>query len=148
LAAAASAASLAACAPKAVEGQTQTVEGLRFDYGLVAEPAPGAPPPGHADTAMQGGAPTVGSTYHVVLSVSDAKTGRKVDATDVALMLSGPGHPGHSATPLEPMTVNGALSYGGYVVLPDSERYQLEFRIRPSGRHEPIKARFAAQRPT
>jgi hypothetical protein len=139
---------LAACAPRTVVGQSQTVDGVRFEYGLVAEPAAGGPPPSHPDAAMHGGAPAQAGAYHVVLSVSDAKTGQKVEATDVALVLSGPGHPGRSATPLDPMTVNGALSYGGYVVLPDPGRYQLEFRVRPPGHHQPTRARFVLQRPT
>ena len=142
------AAALAACTPRAVEGQSQTVEGMRFDYGLIAEPAAGGPPSGHPDAAMHGGAPGRAGAYHVVLSVSDAKTGQKVEATDVALVLSGPGHPGRSATPLDSMTVNGAQSYGGYVVLPAPGRYQLEFRVRPPGHHAPTRAPFVLQRPT
>ena len=138
---------LAACAPPAVQGQSQVVDGLTFDYGLVAEPAAGAAPASHPDPSMHGGAPPRANSYHVVLSVADAKTGQKVEASDVAVGLSGPGHPGTNIAPMEAMTVNGQASYGHYVVLPEPGRYQLEFRVTPRGKHQPVKARFTLDRP-
>lgn len=141
------AAALAACSPQPVEGQSQVVDGLKFDYGLVAEPAPGAPPSSHPDPSMHGGAPVQAHAYHVVLSVADAKTGRKVEAADVAMGLSGPGHPGTNIAPMDPMSVNGRPSYARYVVLPDPGPYRLEFRVTRAGKRQPVKARFALQRP-
>jgi hypothetical protein len=137
---------LAACAPRAVEGQSQVVDGVRFEYGLVAGPAPGAPPASHPDPTMHGGAPEARHAYHVVLSVADAGSGQRVEAADVAMGLSGPGHPGRSFTAMEPMTVNGKASFGRYVVLPDRGPYQLEFRVRPAGR-KTVTARFQLDRP-
>ncbi|MDZ4318849.1 MAG: hypothetical protein U1A07_08420 [Phenylobacterium sp.] len=141
------AATLAACSPRPVQGQSQVVDGLKFDYGLVAEPARGAPPASHPDPSMHGGAPAQPHTYHVVLSVADAKTGQKVDASEVAVGLSGPGHPGTNIAPMEAMSVNGQASYGHYVVLPEPGPYRLEFRVTPSGKHQPVKARFTLERP-
>lgn len=141
------AATLAACFPRPVQGQSQVVDGLKFDYGLVAEPARGAPPASHPDPSMHGGAPAQPHTYHVVLSVADAKTGQKVDASEVAVGLSGPGHPGTNIAPMEAMSVNGQASYGHYVVLPKPGPYRLEFRVTPSGKHQPVKARFTLERP-
>jgi hypothetical protein len=141
------AAALAACSPRPVEGQSQVVDGLTFDYGLVAGPAAGAPPAGHPDPSMHGGAPRQAHAYHVVLSVTDAKTGRKIEATAAAMGLSGPGHPGRNIAPMESMSVNGQASYGRYVVLPDPGPYRLEFRVTPTGKHQPVKARFTLQRP-
>ena len=141
------AAALAACAPRAEGGQSQVVDGLKFDYGLVAESAPATPPAGHPDDAMHGDAPIQAHAYHVVLSVADAKTGQKVEAAEVAMGLSGPGHPGTNVAPMESMTVNGQISYGHYVVLPDPGRYQFDFQVRPAGRHTPVHARFSLERP-
>jgi hypothetical protein len=137
---------LAACAPRAVEGQSQVVDGLRFDYGLVAGPAPGAPPTSHPDPAMHGGAPTARHAYHVVLTLADAGSGRKIETAEVAMGLSGPGHPGRGFAPMEPMTVNGQASFGRYVALPDRGPYRLEFRVRPAGQ-KTVTARFELERP-
>ena len=138
---------LTACAPRAVQGQSQVVDGLKFDYGLVAEPTGGAPPASHPDPSMHGGAPAQPNSFHVVLSLADAKTGLKVDAPNVAVGLSGPGHPGKPVAPMERMSVNGQASYGYYVVLPEPGRYQIEFDVTPVGKPQPIKARFAVDRP-
>lgn len=141
------AAALAACTPRPAEGQSQVVGGLKFDYGLAAEPAAGAPPSSHPDRSMHGGPLVQAHAYHVVLSVADAKTGRKVEAAGVAMGLSGPGHPGANITPMDPMPVNGQPSYARYVVLPEPGAYQLEFRVTPAGKRQPVKARFTLQRP-
>jgi hypothetical protein len=64
------------------------------------------------------------------------------------MSLSGPGHPGKAGVAMDPMTVNGQATYGHYVQLPDAGPYQLEFHVRPAGRHAPIKARFELERPS
>lgn len=138
---------LGACSPRPVEGRSQVVDGLKFDYGLVAAPAAGGPPSSHPDLAMHGGAPSQAHAYHVVLAVADAKTGRKVEAAGVGMGLSGPGHPGTNITPMELMSANGQPTYARYIVLPSSGAYQLEFRITPAGKRQPVKARFSLQRP-
>lgn len=141
------AATLAACSPRPVQGQSQVVDGLKFDYGLLAEPAAGAPPSSHPDSSMHGGPPSQAHGYHLVLSVADAASGRKVEAAEVAMRLSGPGHPGAARTPMELMVVNSQATYGRYVVFPERGPYQLEFRVRPAGGRPAIKARFTLQRP-
>lgn len=140
-------AGVSACARPAAEGQSQVVEGVKFDYGLVADAAQ-APPSSHPDLAMHGGPPSGPNAYHVTLSLTDAKTGRKLDPAEVSVGLSGPGHPGRGIVPMEPMTVNGQASFGHYVLLPDRGPYQVEFRVRAAGRHQPLTARFKLNRPT
>jgi hypothetical protein len=142
------AAALAGCGPKAVTGQTQVVEGVRFDYGLVPEAAPGAPPAGQPDMRMNSAAPAHANSYHVVLSVADAKTGQKLEPPEVTMSLSGPDHPGKVSVAMDPMTVNGQATYGHYVQLPHAGPYQLEFHVRPAGGYAPIKARFELERPS
>ena len=142
------AAGLGACAPRPADGQSQVVDGLRFDYGLVASGTGGAPPAAHPDPSMHGGAPRRPGTYHLVLSVTEARSGRPADVRDAAAALSGPGHPGQAGLPLEPMTVNGRPTFARYIVLPEPGDYRLEFRARAAGRHQPVRARFRLQRPS
>lgn len=136
---------LAACQPKPVEGQSQVVEGLRFDYGVTDSGVVAAHAPDHVEAQMHGGAPE--GTDHVTLAVFDAKTGVRVDDATVMLNIKSPGHLGHGTKPLESMTVNGDTTYGGYVSLRHPGRYRLTFHVAPAGRrHDPVKAVFAYER--
>jgi hypothetical protein len=140
-------ATLSACAPRASEGQSQVVEGLKLDYGLVADQVVAGHPADHPETTMHGGAPTDPHSYHVVLSVADARSGQRVTDAEVSMDLSGPGHPGVNTSPMDPMTVNGQQTYGHYVVLPSEGPYQLKFEVRRPGQHRPMAARFVLRRP-
>ncbi len=136
---------LAACQPKPVAGQSQVVEGLRLDYGVTGSSVVAAHAQDHSEAQMHGGAPE--GTDHVTLAVFDAKTNARVDDAIVMLNVNGPGHPGHGTMPLEPMTVNGDTTYGGYVSLRHPGRYRLTFHVARAGRrHDPVKAVFAYER--
>jgi len=138
---------LAACQPKPVEGQSQVVEGLRLDYGVTGSSVVAAHAQDHPEAQMHGGAPE--GTDHVTLAVFDTKTNARVDDATVMLNIKGPGHPGHGTMPLEPMTVNGDTTYGGYVSLRHPGRYRLTFHVARAGRrHDPVKAVFAYERST
>ena len=139
-------AALAACTPRSVDGQTQVVDGLRLDYGLVALKT-SEPPSSHPDSKMHGGPPTQPNGYHVVLSVTEAATGRRVTDAEVSMGISGPGHPGSTAVVrMEPMTVAGEQTWARYVVLPKNGTYRLRFHVRRPGQHWPLKANFRLQR--
>jgi hypothetical protein len=140
-------AALSACAPRASEGQSQVVEGLKLDYGLVADQTVADHPTDHPETTMHGGAPKDSHGYHVVLSVADAHSGQRVTDAEVSMDLSGPGHPGVNTSPMDPMTVNGQQTYGHYVVLPSDGPYQLKFEVRRPGQHRPVAAHFTLRRP-
>jgi hypothetical protein len=141
----AAATTLAACQPKAVEAQSQVVEGLRLEYGVAASSLVAAHPQDHPEPQMHGG-PREGMD-HVTLAVFDTKTNARIDDATVMLNIKGPGHPGHGTMPLEPMTVNGDTTYGGYVSLRHPGRYRLTFHVaRPGRQHDPSKAVFAYER--
>jgi uncharacterized protein involved in high-affinity Fe2+ transport len=134
-------AALSACAPRASEGQSQVVEGLKLDYEIVA-----AHPTDHAETTMHGGVPS-DPRYHVVLRVADAGSGQRVTDAQVSMEVFGPGHPGVNTSRMDPMTVNGQQTYGQYVVLPLEGTYQLKFEVRRPGQHRSMAARFVLRRP-
>lgn len=136
---------LAACQPKPVEGPSQVVEGLRLDYGVTDSSVVAAHAQDHTEAQMHGGPPE--GTDHITLAVVDSKTNARVDDATVLLSVQGPGHPGHNTMPLEPMTVNGDTTYGGYVSLRHPGRYRLTFQVARAGRqHDPAKAVFAYER--
>lgn len=140
---------LAGCGRAPSEAQSQVVDGLRFDYGVVPAETVSEHPSDHPERAMHEGVPTAPDTYHVVLAVFDAKTGERIKDADVSLELSGPGHgPGRVVMPLEPMPVVGDVTYGGYVSLPESAKYRLTFdAAHAGGRSGTVKAPFVFDRP-
>jgi hypothetical protein len=139
---------LTGCQHPPETGQSQVVDGLRFEYGLTAAAVVGAHPAGHPEATMHSGASSQANRYHVVLAIFNAANGARVSDADVTLGLSGPGHPGAGGIPLEPMNIEGQASYGAYVVLPESGRYRLSFNLRrPSARLARVKAQFALDRP-
>lgn len=138
---------LAGCRRPPETGQSQVVEGLRFEYGLAPAVVLAAHPRDHSEATMHGGASVQANRYHVVLALFNTNGARVADA-EVTMGLSGPGHPGMGGTPLEPMSVEGHASYGGYVVLPAAGRYRLAFFVRRRGaRPAQVKAQFALDRP-
>lgn len=79
-----------------------------------------------------------------VLAGFDAKTKARIEDATVSLTVSGPGHFGRATLPLEPMRIEGATTYGGYVSLRDSGRHGLTFRVARAGpQHDPARAVFS-----
>lgn len=137
---------LGACQPGANAGQSAVVDGLRLEYGVVPSEVVQAHDPAHPEAQMHEGALENG--YHVTLAVFDAQSSARIDDANVTLKLSGPGHPGNVAMPLELMTIANSPTYGRYVALPRPGRYQLTFDVaRPGRRHDPATARFTYELP-
>jgi hypothetical protein len=137
------------CEQPESEGQSQVVDGLRFEYGVVRSDTVLTHPSDHPEGIMHQGVPTAPDSYHFVLAVFDAKTGSRIKDADASLELSGPGHPGHVIMPLELMAPVGDVTYGGYMSLPSAAKYRLTFDVaHAAGRRGLVKARFLFERPS
>ena len=141
---------LSGCERPASEDQSQVVDGLRFDYGVVQSETVRAHPSDHPERTMHQGPSASPDSYHVVLALFDAKSGARIKDADVSLELSGPGHGVSRVTiPLEPMAQVGDVTYGGYVSLPASAKYRLTFAVaHAGGRTGTVKARFLFEKPS
>lgn len=105
--------------------------GLLFHYGVVPAAVVLAHASGHAEREMHQGSPKRG-TSHVVLALFEEKGGQRVADAEVTLHLTLAG--GASATTkLEPMTIAGQASYGGFVFMDAPGIYTLRFDIRRPG---------------
>ncbi|MEQ7154218.1 hypothetical protein [Brevundimonas aurifodinae] len=136
---------LSSCQAAPVEGQSQTVEGLRLEYGVIDSATVAGHPQSHPESRMHDGPPP--GTDHVTLAVFDAATNRRIDDAEVSLSLRGPRNPGPGAGRLEPMPLDGSATYGGYVSLQQPGRYLLTFHVaRPGRRDDPVRAVFAYER--
>jgi hypothetical protein len=125
---------LSGCERRPMEGQSQIADGVRFEYGAVPSSVPAEHPTNHPEATMHSGAPRVENSYHIVLGIFDKPSGARITDANVVMRTSGPGHPGIVETQLEPMSVNGDMSYGGYIALPNVAKYRLTFKVRRPGR--------------
>lgn len=127
----AAAALLPAMAQAQPAHSAQRSGGLLFHYGVVPAEVVLAHAGGHAERQMHQGKARRG-TRHIVLALFDEKSGRRVADAEATLHLTLAG--GVSATTkLEPMTIAGQASYGGFVFMDAPGIYTLRFDIRRPG---------------
>lgn len=122
----------------------QTVGGITVYLGVVpAEIVQGHPlVPGDAQ-ALHGGTPAGRNSHHVVVALFDAKTGARI--TD-ARVRAGFGRQVREHQPLqdlEPMEINGKMSYGGFFLLRETGGLQVHLEIRRDATSRPVTAAFA-----
>ena len=96
-----------------VRQSSQTVDGLTIYLGVV----PAAITRGHGrEHAGEPGARTAGSSVHdihVVAGIFEKHSGERIGNASVTARFQGERGPAWTV-PLRPMTVNGALTYGGF----------------------------------
>lgn len=120
-----------------IEG-AQTADGLTINLGVVP-----APPVARAHPQMHGSAPGRSiHDMHLVAAIFDARGARVTNATVVAHIFEQGGR--QWTVPLPPMTVNGALTYGGYTAFPKDTDYRIGIIVQrpvPKRRH-PVTVHF------
>jgi len=123
-------------------GQSKTVDGLTVYIGVVPAEIVRAQ---HAEGTLHDGAAEGREERHLVVAIFDAATGERVpDATVVArispLALSG------TSIALEPMSIAGTISYGGFFDAPYRDLYSITLTIRRPGQARPIVVPFQYDR--
>ncbi|WP_292447502.1 hypothetical protein [Mesorhizobium sp.] len=99
----------------------------------------------HPEATMHGGAPRGAHKYHIVIAVFEVATGARIENAKVSITLSGLGHVGQNSVELEPMAIAGTVTYGAFVTLPGSDRYDILVDISVPGRPEPARVSFTYQ---
>jgi hypothetical protein len=120
---------LSSCERPAAQSQSQIADGVRFEYGVVPSSVPAEHSTNHSEASMHGGAPRLENNYHIVLGIFESSSGARITHAKVVIHTTRPDHPGTVETPLEPMSINGDMSYGGYIALPDATKYLLTFKV-------------------
>lgn len=123
---------------------TQTVDGMTVYLGVIPaelvqghSTAPGDP------QALHGGTPQKSSSHHIVVALFDAKTGARI--TD-ARIRAGAGDRSYNHEPersLEPMEINGAMSYGNFFLMQGAGAWRIHLEILRVGASRPVEADFA-----
>ncbi|MCZ8547952.1 hypothetical protein OOJ09_27560 [Mesorhizobium qingshengii] len=96
----------------------------------------------HPEATMHGGAPRGAHEYHMIVAVFEAATGARIENAKVTATVSGLGHVGQNSLELEPMAIAGTVTYGGFVALPGSDRYDIQVDISVPGRPAPARVKF------
>ena len=126
--------------------QHRLVNGMDIYYGVVPTEVVESHPQEHAETGMHGKNLFSGGTHHLVVTLYDNKTAQrindaKIEAAVIPLGLA------HQQKPLEPMRINGAMSYGNYFSMIGGGPFRIELRITRSGKGGPTKTEFEYRPP-
>lgn len=123
----------------------QTVDGLGVYLGIVPAAIVKGHPKGHTEAEMHGGPPKGGHAYHIVIAIFEEQSGARVENARVSAMVAGAGHVGGTNFSLEPMSIADTITYGGFIDLLPTERYQIVVTIGIPGRPEPVRVTFAQE---
>ena len=121
----------------------QTVDDLTIYLGVV----PAAVTRGHAlehpERSMHGGIARPGlHDIHLMVAVFSRPTGQRVTNATVTARLHGTGN-NRWTVPLRPMTINGALTYGGYTSLGVEERVMISVDVTRADRSAGTRTKTA-----
>jgi hypothetical protein len=125
----------------------KVVQGLGVYLGVLPAGIVRGHPESHPEASMHGGAPGGAHEYHIIIAVFEASTGTRVENANVTTTVSGLGHVGQSRLDLEPMTIAGTVTYGGFVNLPAGDRYDISVEITVPGRNAAVKVNFVYEHP-
>ena len=122
------------------------VNGMDIYYGVVPAEVVESHPKKHAEADMHDKSRLSGGTHHLVVTLYDNKTAQrisdaKVDAGVIPLGLA------HQQKPLEPMQINGTMSYGNYFNMIGGGPFRIDLQITRPGRKGTTKAEFEYRPP-
>lgn len=124
-------------------GQPLRAGGMEIFYGLIPAEIILGHPGEHAERRMHGGAPAWGEQFHLIVTLFEQGSGKRIhDATVKAAVFDArlPGKRlGGPQKRLEPMLFAGAASYGNYFNMPGPARYRIELEIQRQGKSETVK---------
>ncbi len=126
-----SALALSACAPPHETAFVQTADGVTGYLGIAPSAITAAHAPEHVERRMHVAMPT--GNAHVMIALFDADTGARIEDAAVEATLRGERHGGGHSLRLEPMRIEGALTYGGFANL-TRDRYHLSIEARRQDR--------------
>lgn len=126
-------------------GQVARVNGMDVFYGVIPAEIISGHPENHAERKMHGGVPRGSGQHHLIVSLFDAKTRRRIENAQVSARIGEPGLAPQSKT-LETMQFAGTVTYGNFFTMTSPGSYRIEVEVRPHG-GVPAKAVFEYRHP-
>ena len=106
----------------------------------------GGHPRDHEGGVMHGGPPTGPHYYHVVVALFDQTSGARIKGAHVKASVTRIDAKTHSGYKnLEPMLVNGRITYGGYFRMLPTTKYKIRLRIKRAKQSKEIELEFSYQ---
>lgn len=120
-----------------VEG-AKAASDLMIYLGVVPAATVRGHPKGHSEAQMHGGPPASDHSMHIVAAVFDRSSGARITKANVSAHITEPGGL-QRRVPLEPMTVAGALTYGGFAKFQRGINYRIGIKVDRPAHMEPPK---------
>jgi hypothetical protein len=127
--------------------QTKSVAGVTFYYGVLKAGIVEENPADRAESLMHEGPPETPASYHVVLTLIETASKKRIADAKVAMRLDRSDTASAEWVTMDAMRGKDSETYGQYAKLPDPGFYLIEFRVERAGMARPITARFALSRP-
>ncbi len=136
---------LASTAFAADSATHKVVNGVAIYLGVLpAEMILGHPKP-HTEAEMHGGVPAGTHQYHVLVSLFDAASGKRISGAKVSARVYEINRAG-TQKKLEPMLIADTISYGNYFNMPSANNpYRIRVRIELPGVAGVIETEFEYQ---
>ncbi|UCM18379.1 iron transporter [Ensifer adhaerens] len=133
-------------ASAASEGENyRVVDDLAVYLGILPAAMVRGHPKGHPETSMHDGAPGGAHEYHIVVALFEARNGARIENAAVTATVSGLGHVGTKTIELQPMAIAETITYGNFVTLLGTDRYDIQLQISVPGREHPVQIGFEYQ---
>jgi len=135
---------LTSLASAAAESENyQIVDNLAVYLGVLPAAMVRNHPKEHPEAGMHGGVPAGTHEYHIVVAIFDAHSGARIENAGVTATVSGLADVGTKTIALQPMTIAGTITYGNFVTLLGTDRYDIRLQISIPGRKHPVQLGFA-----
>jgi len=85
------------------------------------------------ENKMHGGTPHGKDRYHLVAALFDTKTATRISSAKVTANIAGLGLAG-STKYLEPMKINGVVTFGNYFILPETIPFYIRLKLDVPGK--------------
>ena len=119
----------------------QIVGGIALYLGVVPAEVITGHPPRHGERLMHGGVPGRAHRHHVMVAVFDETSGARIGEAAVRARVSEPGQAVQDKA-LEPMRIDGRLTYGDYFAMSGRGPYRIRVSVTPPGSPRDYVAEF------
>ena len=113
-------------------GQVARVNDLDIFYGVIPAEIIRGHPAEHPEASMHGGVPHGSGQHHLIVSIFDVRTAKRLENAQVSARVSEPGLAPQKRA-LEPMQFAGSITYGNFFNMSAAGPYRIDVEIRPHG---------------